>query len=212
MNQKAKQREATQQALLAALESELSAATRLTVEGIAAAAHVNKALVYRYFGGLSGLIAAYAESDDFMPSAEELLSLCRADLKQLSPRARFAQCLSAYFQALARRPGSVQILLRLQSFDRATLAALQNGRIRAIEEIRRAFGPPDPTLGFDLDLAFNLMIAGACQLLGARRSSWMEKKVPLAELTGRLVKMVEVLVWPEGSTKALRREKVKRPS
>lgn len=204
MNQKAKQREATRQALLAALGTELLTAPRLTVEGIAAAAQVNKALVYRYFGGLPGLIAYYAESDGFMPRAEELLSFCRSDLRRLSPRARFAQCLTAYIQSLARRPVSVQILLRLPSFDRATLAALKKGRIRSIEEIRRVFGPSDPTLGFDLDLAFNLMVAGACQLLGAHRSSWIGKRMPLPELTERLVKMVEGLVWPGGKVKAKR--------
>ncbi|HZW13213.1 MAG TPA: TetR family transcriptional regulator, partial [Noviherbaspirillum sp.] len=61
------QKEATRQALLKALEQELALAPRLIVERIAARAGVNKALVYRYFEGLNGLLAAFGNSTAFMP-------------------------------------------------------------------------------------------------------------------------------------------------
>jgi len=63
------QKEATRQALLKALEQELALAPRLIVERIAARAGVNKALVYRYFEGLNGLLAAFGNSTAFMPDA-----------------------------------------------------------------------------------------------------------------------------------------------
>lgn len=181
------------------MEVELLSGRRLTVEGVASSAKVNKVLVYRYFGGMPGLIAAYAESDSFMPAAQELLSWCSSDVHSLSKRQRFVQCIRAYIEALSCRPATVQILLRLPGFDVQTLKALQVGRARGIQEIRQAFGEPDNSLGFDSDLGFNLLISGVCHLLGARHASWMEDEIPLPELAGRLADTIEAFMLPRTS-------------
>lgn len=194
MNQKANQREATKQAFLAALAEELVTGRPLTVEAIAGRARANKSLVYRYFGSLPGLIAAFAADDRFMPSASELLALCDAELDALAPRVRFAQCMKACVVALARRPATVQILLRLQSFGPETLAALRAGRERGIEEIRKAFGAADPRLGFDPESAFNLLLSGVCQILSARRLSWRHDEAEVADLVEPLSRTIEGLL------------------
>lgn len=196
MSQKASQREATKRAFLSALEGELSSAPRLTVEGVARRAGANKALVYKYFGGLPGLIAAFADSDRFMPGVSELLALCATPLQGLSARGRFAECVKAYVLALSKRPATVQILLRLHGFDAETLAALRAGRARGIADVRAAFGGPDPGLGFNTDLAFNLLVSGACQLLGARRASWLDEAGDVAELALRLTETLQGLIAP----------------
>jgi AcrR family transcriptional regulator len=200
MNRKANQREATKQAFVTALAAELVSGQPLTVEAIAGRAGANKALVYRYFGGLSGLIAAFADGDQFMPSASELLSLCDENFDALPPRVRFAQCVTACITALAKRPATVQILLRLQGFDVETLSALRAGRARGIEEIRKAFGPPDPVLGFDPELAFSLLISGACQILGTRRLSWLHEESETAQLVESLSRTVQGLLAPPSTT------------
>ncbi|AGA28252.1 TetR/AcrR family transcriptional regulator [Singulisphaera acidiphila] len=196
MNQKSNQRAATKQAFLTALEGELVSGRALTVEAIAGRAQANKALVYRYFGGLSGLLAAYAADDQFMPSAAELRALCDPNLDALPPRVRFAQCVTACVAALAKRPATVQILLRLPSFDPPTLAALREGRARGIADIRQAFGASDSGLGFDSELAFNLLIAGVCQILGARRLSWLHEETELPELVASVSRTVRGLLIP----------------
>lgn len=181
MNAKDKSREATKRAFAAALADVLAAGRSPTVEGVAARAGANKALVYRYFGGLPGLIAAYAAGDSFMPSAAELLELS-GPLEGKSARERFAACATATVSALARRPATVQVLLRLPTFDAETLAALREGRARGIAQIREAFGDPGPGLGFDADVAFGLLISGACQMLAAGRSTWLGGELSPAEL------------------------------
>ncbi|SIO59176.1 transcriptional regulator, TetR family [Singulisphaera sp. GP187] len=196
MNQKANQREATKQAFLTALEAELVSGKPLTVEAIAGRAGANKALIYRYFGGLSGLITAYAADETFMPSAAELLLLCDDDLRALPPRVRFSQCVQACVVALAKRPATVQILLRLSTFDPETLAALRSGRLRGIADIRRAFGDSDSGLGFDSDLAFNLLVAGICQILGARRLNWLQEETDDSELVASLSRTIAGLLVP----------------
>ena len=46
--------------------------TRLGVNAVARQAGVDKVLIYRYFGGLPGLIKAFGQDGDFWPSIEEL--------------------------------------------------------------------------------------------------------------------------------------------
>lgn len=194
MSVKEKQREATKRAFVDALAGELGAGRPLTVEGIAARAGANKALVYRYFGGLPGLIAAFAEGESFMPSAAELLEEV-GDVCRLSPRGRFATCTTATIAALAKRPATVQILLRLPTFDAETLAALREGRARGIAEIRAAFGEPDPAaLGFDADVAFSLLISGACQFLGAGRTTWTGPEQPPDQLAAEASRAIRGLL------------------
>lgn len=190
MNAKDKSREATKAAFVAALAEDLAAGRPLTVEGVATRAGANKALVYRYFGGLPGLVAAYAAGDSFMPMAAELMEL-GGPLEGKPARERFAACATATVAALARRPATVQVLLRLSTFDAETLAALRDGRARGIAQIREAFGEPGPGLGFDADLAFGLLISGACQVLAARRSSWLggeQSPAELAAVVGRTIR------------------------
>ncbi len=196
MNQRATRREATKQAFLTALEAELLSGKPLTVEAIAGRAGANKALVYRYFGGLSGLIAAYADGDGFMPGASELLALCDVGFGALPARARFAQCVKAYVVALSRRPATVQILLRLPSFDAEILDALRAGRARGIAEVRAAFGESDSSLGFDLDLGFNLLVSGACQILGSQRTNWLHDEAESPAVVASLSATIQGLLCP----------------
>ena len=196
MNQKSIQQNQTRQALVAALAEELTQPARLTAERVALRAGVNKALLYRYFGGLPGLLIAYAESDGFMPKGDELRALLPADVHLMDARARFVACIQSYISALRRRPATVQILLRLHLLDAEVVEALQSGRRRAIDEIREIFGPVDPSFEVDVELSFSLLISGICQVLGHRHASWMGEEVDIETLALRLSATVRSLVSP----------------
>jgi AcrR family transcriptional regulator len=82
----------------------------LGISAIAAQARVGKPLIYRYFGGLQGLIAAYANSHQFWPSTEELFG---TDLhtEQVMPYAQYVQgVLSRFVGALRKRPATRAVL------------------------------------------------------------------------------------------------------
>lgn len=196
MNQKSTQQNNTRQALLAALAEELIQPARLTAERVALRAGVNKALLYRYFGGLQGLLIAYAESDGFMPTGEELRALLPKDVGRMNARARFVACIQSYISALQKRPATVQVLLRLHLLDTEVIDALQSGRKHAIDEIREIFGPADPPFEVDVELSFSLLISGICQVLGHRHMSWMGEQVDTDTLALRLSAAVRSLILP----------------
>lgn len=67
-------REATRRLLIKAVGELLAEKgfTGLGVNAVARQAGVDKVLIYRYFGGLQGLIKAFGQEGDFWPSIEEL--------------------------------------------------------------------------------------------------------------------------------------------
>ena len=80
------------------------------VNAVAREAGVDKKLIYRYFGGLEGLIAAFGKEGDFWPS---ILELAGGDLKafsQLSLDDRLSAFSRNYIRALRERPMTLAIM------------------------------------------------------------------------------------------------------
>jgi AcrR family transcriptional regulator len=81
----------------------------LGINHIAKQAEVGKALIYRYFGGLDGVITAYGETDQFWPSAYEIRGMTRQEFNALSLRERCKHIFRNFRSALAKRPNTVAI-------------------------------------------------------------------------------------------------------
>jgi AcrR family transcriptional regulator len=185
MLKKSPRRGATEAALLAALRAELRGGSRLTVEAIATTAGINKALVYRYFGGLNGLLRAFGDSAEFMPDAAEILICSPNLLEEADARARFNALIQAYIQCLLVRPATVEILLRLPFLEVDVIRSLEAGRTRHINEVKALFaGMSAKSLGFDPETVFSLLIGGIAQKLSAahRSRSWRAKRMPIEHL------------------------------
>lgn len=107
---------------------------KLGVNAVARQAGVDKVLIYRYFGGLSGLLDAYAKSSDFWPSATELLGQ-GDELERLSsmPFAQgFAEVFRRYAKAIRSRPLTLEIL-SWETIERNVLTI-------AMEDVRESMG------------------------------------------------------------------------
>lgn len=137
----------------------------LNVEALARRAGFNKALVYRYFGGLEGVVAAYAASDDFLPGTDELSEGVPKDGSGWSPRQVLAQVLKNYAQSLRRRPASVQILLHGAACGGVITEALEQGRRRRIQGIRDDLGITDQSVGLDMDVVMALFLSAFLMLV-----------------------------------------------
>lgn len=86
-----------------------SGASALSSSSVARAAGVDKALVYRYFGGFDALLTAYASSQAYWPSVAEIIPDFE-ELMALPFAERFGVVLRRYASALHARPATVAIL------------------------------------------------------------------------------------------------------
>lgn len=106
----------------------------LGVNKVAKAAGVDKVLVYRYFGGLPGLISEYSQTADFWPTVEELIGPDPDQLKKMPPDKQLAEFVKSFLRALRKRPNTVDILA-WELLERNELSRrLEDIRIRTILE------------------------------------------------------------------------------
>ena len=128
------------------------------VNAVAREAGVDKKLIYRYFGGLEGLIGAFGREGDFWPS---ILELAGGDLKAVS-RLSLEDRLSAFsrnfIRGLRRRPMTLAIMawemVEKNELTRELEAVREQ---RTMEFFKMFFGAERP----GLDLQAVVMLVGA---------------------------------------------------
>ena len=105
-------REATRRRLIAAVGQVLAEKGfgHLGVNAVARQAGVDKVLIYRYFGGLGGLIRAFGQEGDFWPSIEELAGGDMDTFRTLSFEERLVALGRNFLAGIRRRPLTQEIL------------------------------------------------------------------------------------------------------
>lgn len=105
-------REQTKARIIDALEAVLirDGFQMLGVNAVAREAGVDKVLIYRYFGGLPGLVREYAEQGNFWPTLEELSEGVPCDPGQTDFAELSAILAVNYLRHLLRRPVTCEIL------------------------------------------------------------------------------------------------------
>ena len=106
----------------------------LGVNKVAKAAGVDKVLVYRYFNGLPGLVAAFSQAVDFWPTVEELMGPDPEGVKNLAPDMQMSHFFKSFLAALRKRP-LTQDILAWELLERNELTQeLEERRIRTVLE------------------------------------------------------------------------------
>jgi len=82
----------------------------LGVNAVAKEAGVDKVLIYRYFGGLPELLAAYGREGDIWPSVEYLMGADPEAFRRMAPSVRAALVAVRYIGAIQRRPVTRELL------------------------------------------------------------------------------------------------------
>lgn len=109
------------------------------VNAVAREAGVDKVLIYRYFGGLPGLIAAFAKDGDFWPSALELAGGDLPAFSKLPLDKRLSVFASNFIAALRARP-ITQAIMAWEVIERNELTEeLELVRERGIQEFYQMF-------------------------------------------------------------------------
>jgi len=151
---------------------------QLGVNLVAREAGVDKKLIYRYFGGLEGLVNAYSKTLDFWPSAAELLADDKRMISEMQPAPLMALFFKRYMRAILGRPYTLEILA-WEGVERNHLTkTLEEVRVRTALEFFElmTIDPPD-----EVDLtALVLFMAGAVNFLAVR--SRMHKTLGGVEL------------------------------
>lgn len=106
-------REATRTRLIEAVGTLLAREgfRALGVNAVAREAGVDKALIYRYFGGLKGLIAAFGGHESFWPSVKELAGGDLEAFVKLPIAERAVQMTVNYMRAIRKRPITQEIMI-----------------------------------------------------------------------------------------------------
>jgi AcrR family transcriptional regulator len=84
--------------------------TRLGVNGVAREAGVDKVLIYRYFGGMPGLITAFGQEGDFWPGIEELAGGDIESFRQLPLEDKLYGLGRNFLAGIRRRPLTLEIM------------------------------------------------------------------------------------------------------
>jgi AcrR family transcriptional regulator len=105
-------REKTRKRLIQAVESLLwrKGFKGLGVNAVAREAGVDKVLIYRYFGGLPGLIAAFGREGDFWPSVSELAGGDPEGFSRLTVEAKLSALGRNFLAAMQQRPLTQEIM------------------------------------------------------------------------------------------------------
>jgi AcrR family transcriptional regulator len=185
----------------------------LSPSAIARAAGVDKMLIYRYFQGMEGLIAAVANGPDFFPTFEEI---CGGDPQALRSKPlpeRSAEVLGNYVAFLRARPLALELmvweLVERNQFTAIMEAAREAAGIRLAREIFDDLGDAERTRS-----VLAILSAGLTYLaLRQRKITWynginLRSDQGWAELQRAVQAMVEGLAGPAAPRPGKRRRRI----
>ena len=128
------------------------------VNAVAREAGVDKVLIYRYFGGLEGLIAAFGKEGDFWPSALELAGGDLQKFSQMPLDERLSVFASNFIDSLRKRPLTQAIMAWEIIEPNGLTEELERIREQSIIEFFQMFFMKDQV---QIDLQAIIMIIGA---------------------------------------------------
>ncbi len=139
----------------------------LTPSAVAAAAGVDKMLIYRYFGGMPGLVEAVANGPDFFPSFEEVCDGDPAAVRARPLAQRAVIVLDNYARLLIARPVVLELmvweLVERNALTAITETARESMGLRIIRELFDDAAAPE-RLG-----AVSALLAAGVTYLALRR-------------------------------------------
>ena len=130
----------------------------LGVNAVAREAGVDKVLIYRYFDGLPGLIAAFAQQEDFWPSPLEMAGGDLARFSNLSLDKKLSLFAVSFIQALKKRPLTRAIMAWEMIEPNELTEELERVREERIMAFFQMFFAKDHT---GIDLQALVMLVGA---------------------------------------------------
>jgi AcrR family transcriptional regulator len=167
----------------------------LGINALAREAGVDKVLIYRYFGGLPGLISAYGKEGDFWPSALELAGGDFHGYANLSLSEKLSVLTRTYIKALRKRPVTCEIMIWEMSERNELTAELEEVRESSMMEFFQMFLLTEDNKK-DLQVVVALIGAAISYLVLRSKNIDLYAGLDLSSDRGwkRLEKAIEVLI------------------
>ena len=146
-------REQTRQRILQAVSTLLleQGFPAFGVNAIARTAGCDKVLIYRYFGGIEGLLQEFAESHDLWWQVSDIVTETVADCQQLDLNEYLQTLLGRYVTELESRPLTLEIMAWEMSEDNNLTRELQRIRsergMQLVKRIRELYQQPNVDIG-----------------------------------------------------------------
>ena len=137
----------------------------LGINAIAKEAGVDKVLIYRYFGGMPELLRAFGESEEFWPSASEMLHDDIELLMAMPIAESVAQVLINFTRALRRRPVTLEIMAWEMVEQNELTEVLRNVRENMAIRIFNEFGKKLADTNADIAAMTTLLSAAVSYIL-----------------------------------------------
>lgn len=129
----ARDRQATEEKILQAVGRILAEQGfhNFGINAVARQAHVDKVLIYRYFGGMPELLRAYAEKGSYWPTIEEVAGDHPEGFGRMPVPEAVGALLCNFSRAVRKRPVTLEILA-WEAIERNELA-------KVLEKVRKDF-------------------------------------------------------------------------
>lgn len=155
-------KEQTQKRIFEALATLLSQGgfRDIGINAIAREAGCDKVLIYRYFGGLEGLLREFAANEDVLPDISQAPHL--RELAATGSYPDLAKAILSHFSRELRKKTMLQEIMRWEMIERNELTdAIADERERQGVTLLDTFGPEMP---YDLPAVASILSAGITYL------------------------------------------------
>jgi AcrR family transcriptional regulator len=167
------------------------------VNAVAREAGVDKVLIYRYFGGLPELLAAFAERTEFFPDVDEIVGPPAGDAGRRTPLQWGLTTLRNLVRGLRARPLTLAIMRsELATSNELTRSLGRARERRGLEILRRAPHIDDAPPHTDVAAIAGVLSAGVIYLLLRSHGTPAWNGVPLQTEEGwaRIERAVEIIL------------------
>lgn len=177
----------------------------LGINAIAREASVSKILIYRYFGGLEGLLHAYGESRDFWPAQQSEMKEIYEDQIEKGIEVVASEFMKHFLRELRKRPATQEVLRWELSHNNKITEDFASTREKQGLEMMKIFenekGLDD---GVDINALAAIISAGISFLLLRSKTAPVFLGIPLREVKGweRIETTIESIM-----NKVLKKEK-----
>jgi AcrR family transcriptional regulator len=138
------------------------------INAVAKEADVDKVLIYRYFGGMPGLLVAFANETEYWPGVEDLVGGLDREIESMS-KSELAKYMYLNFCRFIRDHTLTQEMLRWEIVEKNELTdILDNFRENESQKVMQIF---EGIQSFDVNALVTLLAAGMTYLVLRMRNT-----------------------------------------